>query len=81
MAPPRGARASRSPTAALRPEEKAVLTLLRRRVREEKKGGALASQLRRSLRLVRGGKARVAAARASRGGVRRVEIGKREAIR
>ena len=42
----------------LRPDESAVLKLLERREADEKRGTTLARQLRGSLRLVRGGKAR-----------------------
>jgi len=42
-------------TTGLRPEEAAVLRLLERREADERRGGTVARQLRRSLRLVRGG--------------------------
>jgi DNA topoisomerase I len=45
------------PVVGLRPEEAAVLAMLRRRLAEEKRGTRLATQLRRSLRRRSGGRA------------------------
>jgi DNA topoisomerase I len=44
------------PVTGLRPDEAAVLRLLERRAADDRRGTTLARQLRRSLRLVRGGK-------------------------
>ncbi len=46
------------PATRLRPEEAAVLTLLERHEAADRRGTTLARKLRRSLRLIRGGKAR-----------------------